>query len=240
MYKRQPRDHAALGAEEALSLEGGWRRQFSSALSADAALFFNRYHHLRGGMLREQPITGVPQALQCLANPTAAPGVCYFTMSGYNANVGRANSWGGEFSLDWQPKPWWRLRAAYSYLRVKGEMTDDSLGNTQVEYFENSAPRYQVLFNNNFSLAHDLNLDVRLRRNSSTAHYLINDLRLTKVPAYTGLDMRLAWLTQRHLELSVMGRNLLKKRHVEFINIMPSMAVHEVHRSLLLQAVMRY
>ena len=161
-------------------------------------------------------------------------------MNGYNANQNKARAWGGEFSLDWLPQSWWRLRAAYSHLRVKGERTNDTLGNTQVDYFENSAPRHQVLFNNNFSLAHDLNLDVRLRRNSSTAHYLINSRVLTAVPAYTGLDMRLGWQAQRHTEISVSGRNLLKSRHTEFINMMPSMAVYDVHRSLLIQAVMRY
>jgi outer membrane receptor for monomeric catechols len=81
---------------------------------------------------------------------------------------------------------------------------------------------------------------VRLRYNSGTAHYTLNTNALTPLPGYTGLDMRLAWQVNRSTELSLMGRNLLKDRHTEFINIFPVTRAYDVQRSALVQAVVRF
>lgn len=233
-----PRPDAQLQAEQALSLEAGWRRQFSNFLSFDVALFATDYSHLRGARMHSQPLTGLPQAMACLA--VYGPGMCYFTLAGYNSNLDQARSWGGEFSMEWHPRAWWKIQGSYSLLRVKGQLTGDPLGDVQVRAFENSAPRHQVSLHNNFSLASDLNLDVRLRYNSETAHYTLNSLDLTRLPAYTGLDMRLAWQVNRSIEVSLLGRNLLKDRHSEFINIFPVTRAYDVQRSASVQAVVRF
>jgi iron complex outermembrane receptor protein len=233
-----PRANAALQAEQALSLEGGWRKQFSNFLSLDVSLFATDYSHLRGGRMNSQPLTGLPQAMGCLA--VYGPGLCYFTLAGYNTNLETARSFGGEFLMEWHPRAWWKVQGSYSLLRVKGQLTGDALGDVQVRAFENSAPRHQVTLRNNFSLASDLNLDVRLRYNSATAHYTLNSQGPTPLEGYTGLDMRLAWQVNRSTELSVMGRNLLKNRHTEFINIFPVTRAYDVQRSALVQAVVRF
>jgi outer membrane receptor for ferrienterochelin and colicin len=132
------------------------------------------------------------------------------------------------------------VQTAYSYLRVKGEHSGDLLGDFQIRAFENSAPRHQFSLQNNFSVAHNLNLDVRLRYNSETAHYLLNSQEMTRLAPYTGLDVRLAWQPMRNMELSVQGRNLLKARHTEFINIFPVTRAYDIQRSALVQAVVRF
>jgi iron complex outermembrane receptor protein len=114
------------------------------------------------------------------------------------------------------------------------------LGDTQVRAFEKSAPRHQVSLHNNFNLAHNLNLDVRVRYNSGTAHFSLNTQDLTHLPSYTGLDMRLAWKPGRHMELALLGRNLLQNRHSEFINIFPVTRAYDVQRSVMVQAVTRF
>jgi len=233
-----PRTHDSLQAEHALSLEGGWRKQFSNFLSVDTSLFVTDYSHLRGARMLSNPVSGLPEALGCMA--AYGPGVCYFTMAGYNTNLDKARSWGGEFSVEWHPKTWWKAQAFYSYLRVKGEHSGDALGDIQVNVFENSAPRHQFSLQNNFSLSNDLNLNVRLRYNSETAHYTLNSQALTRLASYTGLDMRLAWKASRNIELSVQGRNLLKDRHTEFINIFPVTRAYAIQRSALVQAVVRF
>ena len=63
---------------------------------------------------------------------------------------------------------------------------------------------------------------------------------MTEVPAYTGLDVRLAWQFNHRTELSLMGRNLLKDRYTEFINILPFTRAYDVQRSVLAQAVVRF
>jgi iron complex outermembrane receptor protein len=233
-----PMAGAPMKAEEALSLEAGWRKQFSNFLSVDTALFVTDYQNLRGARMLPNTASGLPQALACLA--ANGPGACYFTLDGYNSNVDKARSLGGEVALEWHPRAWWKVQAHYSHLRVKATRTGDMLGDIQVNAYENSAPRHQFSLHNNFSLPRNLNLDVRLRYNSGTGHYTLNSQGLTLLPAYIGLDMRLAWKASRHTELSVSGRNLLKDRHTEFINIFPMTRAYDVQRSVLVQAVTRF
>ena len=235
-----PLANATVKAEKALSLEAGWRKQFSNFLSVDTALFLTDYSQLRGARLLSNPVSGLPEAMGCLMTPGVAPGTCYFTLAGYNTNLDKARSWGGEFSVEWHPQSWWKVQTAYSYLRVKGVYSGDDLGNVQVTAFENSAPRHQFSLQNNFSLASDLNLNVRLRYNSETRHYTLSSPGMTRLAPYTGLDVRLAWQLNRNTELSVQGRNLLQDRHTEFINIFPMTRAYDIQRSALVQAVVRF
>ena len=233
-----PLPGAPMKAEEAVSLEAGWRKQFSNFLSVDTALFVTDYQKLRGARLLPNTSSGLPQdVLVCLSTPGQT---CYVTVDGYNSNVDQARSYGAEVAVEWHPRSWWTVHASYSHLRVKATPIADPLGSIQLISYENSAPRHQVSLHNNFSLPHNLNLDVRLRFNSSTAHYTPIGQGLTHLPAYTGLAMRLAWKAGRHTELSVLGRNLLKSRHTEFINLFPVSRAYDVQRSVLVQAVTRF
>lgn len=239
MTQVSPLANAKPVAEKALSLEGGWRKQFSNFLSMDTAAFVTDYSHLRGARLSGNPAAGLtPEVLGCPS--VYGPGVCYFTVNGYNSNQDKARSYGGEFSLEWHPRPWWTLQTSYSYLRVKGERSGDLLGDLLVNVFESAAPRHQISVVNNFNLGNDLNLNVRLRYQSETSHLTQISAELTRLPSYTGLDMRLSWKAGRQTELSLLGRNLLKDRHTEFISSFPVSRAYDVQRSLLLQLVTRF
>lgn len=239
MTQISPLPGASPRAENALSLEGGWRRQFSNFLSLDNSLFVTDYNHLRGARLLPVPGADMALAAACAMNPANA-GQCYLVVPGYNSSADKARSWGGEVSVEWHPVPWWKVQASYSHLRVKGQRSGDLVGDMQVQAFEKSSPRHQAMLNNSVSLASDLNLNVRLRYNTSTEHYVLNKSDMVVVPAYTGLDVRLAWQYKRNTELSLMGRNLLKDRHTEFINILPFTRAYDVQRSVLAQAVLRF
>jgi iron complex outermembrane receptor protein len=230
-------------AEKAWSLEAGWRKQFSNFLSVDTAVFVTDYSQLRGARLSANLADVMPPMgplMQCIGNPQNLPGSCYFTVSGHNSNQDKARSYGGEWSLEWHPQPWWTVQSSYSYLRVEGQRSGDVLGDLLVRVFENAAPRHQVSLVNNFSLRSDLNLNLRLRYNSQTSHLEQISGELTRLPPYTGLDMRLAWKAGRQTELSLMGRNLLKDRHTEFISSFPVSRAYDVQRSLTLQLVSRF
>lgn len=227
-------------AEKALSLEGGWRKQFSNFLSVDTALFVTDYSRLRGARLAGNPQAGASRPDVQACPFVYGPGVCYFTIDAYNSNLDSARSWGGEWSLEWHPKPWWTVQTAYSHLRVKGARSGDILGDTLVKVFDNASPRHQFSLVNHFSLRSDLSLNVRLRHNSETSHLEEISDKMTRLPPYTGLDMRLAWKAGRQTELSLLGRNLLKDRHTEFISSFPVSRAYDVQRSLTLQLVTRF
>ena len=54
------------------------------------------------------------------------------------------------------------------------------------------------------------------------------------------MDARLAWQYNRQTELSVLGRNLLRDRHTEFIGGLPATQAFDVRRNVLLQALVRF
>lgn len=235
-----PLSNASPKAEVAISLEAGWRKQFSNALSVDAALFVSEYNQLRGARMLHTPVSNaqIQQSLACLAGPV--PGACYFTVNGYNSNLDKARSFGGELAVEWHPRAWWKVQASYSHLRVKGVRTGDFLGDSQVSIFEKSAPRHQISLGQDFRLPYNMNLDVRLRYASETSYYTANSDKPTRLSPYTGLDMRLAWKLDRQTELSLQGRNLLQSRHSEFISTLPLTLPYDVQRSALVQAVFRF
>ena len=59
-----------------------------------------------------------------------------------------------------------------------------------------------------FDLPRNVQLDLDLRG--------VGSLPQPPVPAYTDLDVRLAWLALSNMELSLTGRNLLHAQHPEF------------------------
>jgi len=236
-----PNTDAKIKAEHAYSLEGGWRRQFSNFLSVDTALFYTRYNNLSAARVMPINMADVNTATNCVMGGGTN---CYLVIPGYNTNEDRARSWGGEAGLEWHVRSWWKLQAFYNYVRILGEYTGDFLGDNALKNLELSTPRHQAMLNNQWRLAPDWQLNARLRYQSSTGFYPLAVLNMepqaTKVSAYTGLDLRLAWQYNRQVELSVMGRNLLKDRHTEFISSMPYTQAFDVRRSVLFQAVARF
>jgi iron complex outermembrane receptor protein len=116
---------------------------------------------------------------------------------------------GFEASLDWRPRDDWHLAAAYSFAKLK--ISDDSLD--LVEDLEGSLPRHILSLRSSHDLGDKLKLDFWLRRvgERDTTH-----VTSRRVPAYTSLDMRLAWSPKKDFELSLVGQNLLESAHQEY------------------------
>ncbi|MDZ7615376.1 MAG: TonB-dependent receptor, partial [Patescibacteria group bacterium] len=120
-------------------------------------------------------------------------------------NVQAGTVYGAELGATWAIRPSWRLRGAYTYLLmdlqpVAGQGADAS---------ENGqSPRNQVYFQSGWDLGKNWELDVIGR--------YADELPFYGVPSYIVGDIRLAWRSKKHLELSVVGRNLLKGPHTEY------------------------
>lgn len=235
-----PLPGAPIRPESALSIEAGWRKQYSNFLILDAAIFATNYKHLRGARMLDASHTlpGAIQALACLQSPT--PDACYFTLNAHHSNAARATAHGAELSLNWHPTKWWDMHASYSFLSVDGKRTGDSLGDIQINAYELSAPRHQLALSNNFNLPSGLNLNLRVRHNSKTGHYTLQSTTPTALKSVTQLDARLAWRVDSDSEISLIGRNLLKSNHSEFININPMTRANNAQRTFVLQAVTRF
>ena len=242
MLQMAPRPGASVMSEKALSLEAGWRKQLGPQLNLDTAVYLSQYSDLRGGRLigdsLPQSIVGLDPALGCMvANPISS---CYFTLQGYNTNLDKIRTWGGEVALDWHPLSHWRLQGSYAYLNVQGVHSGDLIGDMQVKAYEGATPQHQLSLRSNYAFGQGLNLDVWARHVSGTKHYALNQQEPMVINAYTALDARLAWQVDRQLELAVMGKNLLTNRHPEFVDTFPYTRAYDVQRTLFFTALWRF
>jgi iron complex outermembrane receptor protein len=96
----------------------------------------------------------------------------------------------------------WRLGAGAFFLKQHLSFKPDS-GDTNVSAAGND-PKRQFMLRSSLDLPESTELDIRVR--------YVGELPNPKVPAYTALDMRVAWRLQRELELSVV---FIDSGHVE-------------------------
>jgi len=244
MLQMAPRLGAPVVAEKALSLEAGWRKQLGPQLNLDSAVYVNNYTDLRGGRLigpsQAQSVVGLNEAMGCMMNPQSPPQSCYFTLQGYNSNLDKVRTWGGEFAFDWHPSSQWRVKGSYAYLHTQGVLTGDLIGDMQVKAIAGGTPQQQLSLRSNYSFGQGFNLDLWARHVSQTTHYGLNALEPMVIRPYASLDARLAWQVDRQLEVAVMGKNLLTNRHTEFVDILPYTRAYDVQRSLFLTALWRF
>ncbi len=116
---------------------------------------------------------------------------------------------GVEAWAHYRPFGFWLLSGGVTYLdedlRLKAGSTDPvGVDNSTLR----NDPEYQWQLRSSFDLPRDFQVDLHLRR--------VDALPNPQVPAYTELDIRLAWLLGNGLELAVAGRNLLHERHPEY------------------------
>ncbi|MDQ6861011.1 MAG: TonB-dependent receptor [Verrucomicrobiota bacterium] len=138
------------------------------------------------------------------------------------ANNLEGETYGGAVALRWRVTDWWHLDGSISALRVhlraKAGSTDTSGGAGEA-----NDPNYYGSIRSSFDLPGHLQLDAVLRYVDSLPH--------PATPAYTALDLRLAWSPRKNFELGIVGRNLLDPRHPEYANATAGLT-HEVDRSV--------
>ncbi|HVO88628.1 MAG TPA: TonB-dependent receptor [Casimicrobiaceae bacterium] len=131
-------------------------------------------------------------------------------------------AWGG-----YQPLPAWRLSAGMTLLREDLRIKAGSLDPTGPSALGND-PRFQWMLRSQYNLTRDIDFDVGLRH--------VNELPNPIVPAYTALDVRLAWRPRNDLELSAIVRNATDPEHPEFG---PAATRSEIAREVFLQVQWR-
>lgn len=236
MTRLEPPPGSEPQPEEAISLEAGWRKQVSSNLQFESAVFYNQYKGLRAYHVYDKQPDQTASVLQCLLSGKTN---CYTIVSGYTASTENANSYGGELLLNWQARPWWRIQTSYSYLKIKPQFTGDIFSDSQLTMLANSAQTHQALITSSMNLRQGVTFDASARYTSATSHGQI-DGSVFKIPAYTALDARLAWQKNKNLEFAIIGKNLLKKRHAEYFNIVPNSVPYDVSRSFFITALWRF
>lgn len=177
-------------SEKLIAYEIGYRGQIGARFGSSLSTFYNVYQDLRSTSFTPGPI--IPF---------------------YFANNLEGDTYGLEFSGDYQLRPGDSLHLGYDllkeHLRIAPGQVDINQGLN-----ETADPQHQFFVRSSMDLPRHVQFDAALRW-IDTLHNN-NGPTVGTVPAYFELDSRLAWQVSPQIELSVDGRNLLHAEHVEY------------------------
>ena len=124
------------------------------------------------------------------------------------ANLYHGHTTGIEVAGNVQPHSRWLVHGSYTGQRVSLRPLPASRDTTNARA-EADDPSHMFSMRSHANLPGQIELDGFFRA--------IGRLRASNLPAYQELDLRLGWHASDRLELSLIGRDLLHRRHVEFM-----------------------
>ncbi len=182
--------------EETLAYEVGYRWHALDSLSLDIAAFHNEYDELSSIELGEPFVEGDDQVVLPLMSENLTDGY----------------SRGFEALVSYTPMNHWRLTTSYAYLDM--ELFARGMDINFERLIEGSTPRHQFAINSAVDWR-DYQFDLQLRYQGEIESIpAIRDGET--IPAYTELNMRIARQFGDHIEVSLVGNNLLDGEHPEF------------------------
>jgi iron complex outermembrane receptor protein len=178
-----------LEPESLIAYELGMRLKPRPAIWLDTAIFYNSYDDLIGLELIDSDLANNRYDL------------------GYGNNTS-GRSYGLEAALDWKATSNWLLGATYTYLHtlIKENKVQDPTLSALIA--KGSNPRHSFAVRSYLDVTDDIDFDLWFR--------YVGRLPERNIDAYTVLDTRLAWRVSPHVELSLVGQNLLESGHSEF------------------------
>jgi iron complex outermembrane receptor protein len=186
----------------------GYRFVPEERLSLDLALFYNDYDELRTGTLATPYLDGTTSSL---------------ILPFYVTNDMQGETYGTELAMELRPFRWWRLKAAYTYLRMSlhpGDTGDDPASMAA----EGEVPRHQVSLLSYMDLPGNWGLDLWGR--------YVDELPTQEISDYFTLDARLSWRPMERLELALVGQNLIEETHQEYAPDYVEFTPAEIERSV--------
>ncbi len=219
-----------LGPEMSRGVELGYRKQFSSTLNADLTAYRYRLTDLRSGTSSG--------AFACFPNPTIPvdyarcgyfglpPGMPVIFNLSQTSNGAAGWNDGVELAVDWLPLPSWRLQLSYAWSRLRMDRSGDPTVDADSQIAERAHPRHVASLRSQWNVSSNQQLDLWLRGNSAYDRFRLVELAPSatgaptydRIPAYLTLDLRYAYRWNKDLELSLVGRNLLQNRRVEYVS----------------------
>jgi iron complex outermembrane receptor protein len=140
---------------------------------------------------------------------------------------GNIDTFGFELASQFEVTEDWRLFGWYSFIRSATDVSPEAL--VTALSIEEAAPRHQVFLWSSWDLTEDVDLDLISR--------YVDNVSAVPVPAYIEMDCRIAWRPREHMEVSLVGQNLLDSHHKEydtsiFVNEVPTEVQRGVYAML--------
>lgn len=197
--------------ESLSAYESGYKGRFKS-LSGDAALFYTNYDRL----MTAEPGTPYPAAM-ALAGPALGSDAVFYPGPPSQpvqlilpirlSNLAYGESYGAEFTGNWDATSSLRMSGTYSWLRLQLHSMPGS-ADARVGVAEGESPSHQGRITSYWNVTKKLNLDSTL--------FLVGRLPSQGVAGYGSVHVRLGWNFSNKLEASVTADNLLDHVHREF------------------------
>lgn len=200
--------------EQVRALDLGWRHRLSPLTSLDLAAFYYRYDDLRGA---------------ALTPPQVVPAGYVSVVSGLN-NANSADVYGVEASLAWLPRQDWKMQVSYSWLQYRVHTA--AIPTQTPSDYRGLAAKHHLSLRSSLQLSERLSWDAWLRHVSAIERY--------QIPAYTSLDMRLAWQPRKDLEIALVGQNLTDDAHPEYSTQFFVATPSEIERGVYLKVDWRF
>ncbi|MEK7990805.1 MAG: TonB-dependent receptor [Thiotrichaceae bacterium] len=198
-----------LNSEFNIAYELGFRQQWEEYLSWDATVFYNDY---KGLIVRS--INSYPD----LANGRIVASSNYY--HGMDAKT-----YGLESNLNWL-NSWGQTQLSYHFINIEIDKYQDVI--SSYENVEKTVPEHQISLRHHFDLGSGWESDWWLRYITDA----VGTDASNRIDGYVSLDIRLAWQVDEHLEVSLVGQNLLDKQHPEYFPGIFTPLITELPRSI--------
>jgi iron complex outermembrane recepter protein len=152
---------------------------------------------------------------------SAEPGLPPFNLPIMISNGVKGKTFGIELSSIFQLNNWWLLHWGYTFFRKNLSIKPYSRDLNRATA-ESDDPENQFQVQSSMDLTDNVQLNIFGR--------FVDELPDPYVPSYIEMDVRVGWKLNKHLELNVVGQNLLHNRHGEFIPSSP--APRQIERSV--------
>lgn len=205
--------------ESVIAYEMGYRTPVLKRLSIDFAAYYNEYRH------QETLEPATPFFEDTPAPPHLVLPVTY-------ENLMHGETHGFEVAANWNVTNRWSLSPGYAFERIHLHVSPASQDIASVSGAEGSSPAHSAQLRSHLTLPHGLSWDA--------SAYFVDRLRNPVEPAYTRFDTGLSWQFAERASLSIVGQNLLKDRHEEFVDFTGSVRSTRVKRSVYIQFAGRF
>lgn len=196
-------------SEKLYAYESGFRWKLNDELYFDAAAYLNDYKRLRNYLFKGFDIDDQFSA---------------FVLEYDNNSTGRSE--GVEFACDYRPGYDWRMKFSYSYHNFNS-YSDVGTVNDIAKIFEHQSPLHQVSMISYHEISHRLQFDWTLRH--------VDELYDGAIPRYSDVDVRLGWLVDKNISVSLVGKDIFSSPRVEFADTLYGPVITEIQKSFFIQ-----